>query len=379
MAVAVYPSLALSVLAGSVIEDLRIGRTELGIAIASISGVAAATSLWSGRLSDLRGGRTTLLLELGLGATAIIGLAFSPSFAVLLGFTLLAGLCSGASNPATNKVLVETVEAGRRGLVTGIKQSGEMVAVVACGVALPVVAVSLGWRLALAVPVVVPVLAMAVVPLVVPRRTVPSVTRTVVTPLAPGVAWLAVYAGFMGVAGNSVITYLPLYAQEAIGMPVTLAGAVLALTGTVAIVGRIIWAELAERSGDFGRVLAIAALLAMASAASMWLAGVLDTPALLWLGAAGWGASLLSFASVAMVAVMAISTPDAAGRASGVVLTGFSIGLMIGPPVFGLLTDLTDAYDAGLAVVMLVLLAAAATTSRLSVFASGRAQEAGRA
>jgi predicted MFS family arabinose efflux permease len=159
-----------------------------------------------------------------------------------------------------------------------------------------------------------------------------------------------------------VITYLPLYAQERLGFHVTVAGAVVALMGSVAIVGRIVWAQLAERSGDFSRVLAINATLAVASAAALWLAGRLESAILLWLGAAGWGASLLSFGSVSMLAVMAMSAPSTAGRASGVVLTGFSFGLMVGPPIFGLLADATGAYDAGMAVVIGVLLAAFATT-----------------
>jgi predicted MFS family arabinose efflux permease len=377
MAVSVFPSLALALLAGFVIEDVGIGRTELGIAIALISGVAAATSLRSGQVADQRGGRTALLIVFALGAAAIGGMAVAPTLPILLGTTLVAGLCSGASNPATNKVLVETLEPGRRGVVTGLKQAGEMVAVVASGLLLPAAAVALGWRLALALALVVPVAAFVAVLRVIPVRSVVEMRRAegAEPALAPGIVWLAVYAGFMGLAGNSVISYLSLYAQESIGLPVTLAGAVVALTGTVAIAGRIAWAEVAERTGDYNRVLAIASLVAMASATSLWLAGLLGNPTLLWLGAAGWGASLLSFASVAMLAVMAMSTPDAAGRASGVVLTGFSLGLMVGPPLFGFLTDLTGAYDAGLALVILVLVVALATTSRLPSRERRRAAE----
>jgi len=383
MAVSVFPSLALGILAGFLIDDLTIGRTELGIAVAAISGVAAATSLRAGRLTDLRGGRTAMLVVFSLGAIAIGGLALAPSYPLLLAFTLVAGLCSGVSNPATNKVIVETLVPGRRGLVTGVKQAGEMVAVVACGGVLPAVAVTAGWRPALGVAVLVPLVALAAVLRVIPRRPLVDAARPpaghVTAPLAPGVVWLAVYAGFMGVAGNAVTAYMPLYAQESIGLHVTVAGVVMAVMGAVATAGRIVWAELAERSGDFSRFLAVNAVLAVASVASLWLAGALDHPLPLLLGAAGWGASLLSFGSVAMLAVMAMSTPDSAGRASGVVLTGFSLGLMVGPPLFGYLTDTTGAYDSSLAVVIGVLVAAVVTTIAWRLADRRRARDAGPA
>ena len=59
------------------------------------------------------------------------------------------------------------------------------------------------------------------------------------------------------------------------------------------------------------------------------------------------GASQLSYGSVSMLAAMNTSTHQNAGRASGVVLVGFSLGLMLGPPLFGWSVDLTGTYAPG--------------------------------
>jgi cyanate permease len=61
------------------------------------------------------------------------------------------------------------------------------------------------------------------------------------------------------------------------------------------------------------------------------------------------------------------------------VLTGFSLGLMVGPPLFGYLTDTTGAYDSSLAVVIGVLVAAVVTTIAWRLADRRRARDAGPA
>jgi hypothetical protein len=116
-----------------------------------------------------------------------------------------------------------------------------------------------------------------------------------------------------------------------------------------------------------------AVVLALATAAGAWAArpvplwaGVvaaavafaLRRPALLWLGAAGWGASGLGFGSVCMLAVMVESDAAGIGRASGLVVLGFGAGSTIAPPLFGLLVDHGPGYGAGLALVAAAYVAA---------------------
>jgi cyanate permease len=47
-----------------------------------------------------------------------------------------------------------------------------------------------------------------------------------------------------------------------------------------------------------------------------------------------------------MLGLIVFAGPRSAGRASGVVLFGFLIGLGIGPPLFGWIIDTTGSYTA---------------------------------
>jgi predicted MFS family arabinose efflux permease len=349
MAVAVFPSLALSVLATFLFDDLGITRTQLGIAVASVSAVAAATSIWLGGIADRQGGRLALLAVFVLAALAIGGYAAAPTYLALLGATILGGLCQGVSNPASNRLVIENFPPRRRGLITGIKQAGEMVALVLCGALLPVGALALGWRGALALAALVPVIAIFLLLLVMPAgrgSEHPAAEPRPAEPMSSQVRWLAAHALLMGVSGGAISAYLPLYANESVGLSVIAAGQVVALIGVVAIIGRVLWGHFAGRSeSSIDPLIAISVLAAggaIAMGAASWFG-----PGMLLAGAIVWGASQLSYGSVSMLAAMNASTHQNAGRASGVVLVGFSLGLMLGPPLFGWSVDLTGTYAPG--------------------------------
>ena len=56
------------------------------------------------------------------------------------------GIGQTLANPATNKMIAHEVPPGRRGLITGIKQSGVQAGAFVAGVAFPAAAVAVGWR-----------------------------------------------------------------------------------------------------------------------------------------------------------------------------------------------------------------------------------------
>ncbi|MEO8230370.1 MAG: MFS transporter [Chloroflexota bacterium] len=360
MGVSVLPSFCLGVLAGPILRDLQMSRADLGLASGAISGVCAISSIWLGHLADRRGGRATLLLAFGLGGAGFLAMAVAPTFAILLVAVVLGGLCQGVASPATNRVVLDALGAGRRGLLTGLKQSGEMGAIVLAGAMLPVAAVTLGWRGTVALVAAIPAIAMLATLVLLPPRADKSagqVAQVIRAPLSHDVWWLATYTFFLGLSGGAVSTYLPLYAEQAAGVTIVTAGHVLAFTGLVAIPGRILWGRRAERASSYPSQFMILSALAAVGATLLW-AGSAVGVGFLWVGAVAWGLSQLSFGAVMTLGVMTFAASDSAGRATGIVIVGFSVGLMIGPVIFGRLIDLTNGYDAGFGAVVGVLLTA---------------------
>jgi predicted MFS family arabinose efflux permease len=126
--------------------------------------------------------------------------------------------------------------------------------------------------------------------------------------------------------------------------------------GVIAVVGRLAWGHTARRADDLrGRLLSVA-LIAVVAVLLFWSASLVHRD-LLWAGAFAWGVSILSVGALGNLAVLVYSVAGDTGRASGVMLTGFGIGLMIGPPLFGWTVDTTGAYDLGFGLLTAELLA----------------------
>jgi predicted MFS family arabinose efflux permease len=164
-------------------------------------------------------------------------------------------------------------------------------------------------------------------------------------PLDPYIFRVAAYGFILGGAGTAIFTFLPLYAEEALGLGPASAGLAVTVTGVAGVVGRILWGRFAEvrfgtwRSLEYIAVLAaVAAAVLVAAASVTWL---------VWLAAVLTGFSASAWNSVGMLAVIETVTPAQAGRASGVVLLGFLGGLGVGAPAFGYSIDRLGTYGPG--------------------------------
>jgi ACS family tartrate transporter-like MFS transporter len=132
--------------------------------------------------------------------------------------------------------------------------------------------------------------------------------------------------------------------------------------GLVAIPGRILWGSYVDRSSTHVGSLMLLSGLGVIAALVLWGSSSFG-PVWLWLGAIAWALSQLSFGAVSTLAVMSFVARERAGQATGVLLVGFSVGLMLGPILFGLAVDATNSYDTGFAAVIGVLVTATITTA----------------
>jgi MFS family permease len=295
------------------------------------------------------------------------------------------------ANPATNKLIADRVPHGRRGLVTGIKQSGVPVALFLAGVTLPTAARLAGWRSGIWVFAALAVLVGLGVPRIVrrpdpvpvadPERAerdegdqgdqpdtsgppvVAEVAPAAVTELPGFVRRVAVYSLLLGTATGAVSRFLPLYASEELGYSTTTAGLVVAALGALGIVGRVLAGQLAEnRIGTFPALTAMALLSALAGV--MLLAAPSVGAWLLWPLALVVAFSMTAWNSVAMLAVIKDLPAHMTGRGAGVVLFGFLGGLTIGSPFAGWSVDVTGSYTAAWSAVVVLSLASAAVVRR---------------
>jgi predicted MFS family arabinose efflux permease len=367
MASATFMGAALAVLAPFLVAEFDVSRAGLGWLFTGGAAVAAVGSVAAGSVTDRVGGRRVLSALYVLSIVGILTAAVAPTYAWLVLAALVAGLPNAAGNPGTNKLIALHTPPSRRGTVIGTKQSGVAVSVFLAGSALPFGAETIGWRPSLALMSIIPLVGLYATARVVPPD--PSLPRTQGSrmrrrvPQPTAIRWIAVYGFLMGAGGAVTFSYLPLYAYEVVGLSTAAAGGSAAALGLVAVGARFAWSWWAGRGSDFTRPLGALALASVAATVAIW-ASPATGPWLLWAGALAAGASVAAWNAVGMLAVVVISDVADAGRASGLVLSGFLGGFTVSPVLFGYAADATGGYDLGWAVTTVVLGAAVLVTWR---------------
>ena len=348
MAAATFAPIVFGVLASELISALGIERWQVGMLVTASTLGGAFLSVRLGKWADAVGGRRATIATLAVAGLSLLCIGLAPGLILMAVAAFFAGVASASSNPATNKLISSEFAAGGQGLIVGVKQSGVQIGVFLGGWLLPVFAVWWGWRWA--------VIAFAVVPL--GLAGVYSLATTHVSPAgSPGAGMesgylpkliyrLSVYGFMMGIGMSVLLTYLPLFAEEALGMSREAGGLAVAVTGLVGIPARLVWARVAEGSFGSVRSLRIIAVLAVATGAVLVLAEQLG-PWSLWLAASLTGLSGSAWNAVGMLAIIQMLPTSLAGRGSGVVLFGFLGGLAMGAPLVGWSVDTLGAYTPG--------------------------------
>ncbi len=337
----------LGILAPFMRDDLGVSRTQIGILITTTILGSAFISPLMGRVTDSLGGRkgiAVLFVSAGLG---LVGLALTSSYWWMLVPVAIAALAQAFGNPVTNKLIATHTSPGRRGIVTGIKQSGVQVGIFVAGLTMPVVAVAWGWRWAIGLVVVVPLvgLLMALALLPSDERTVvvnQAGTRSGADRLPTAIMFLTAYGALMGF-GAAYTFLVPLFAEEALGMSAQAGGAAAGLIGFVSLFARIGWSRYADAYGRHDFTLAVLAVGSV-GAVLVFVVAQEGAPWLLWIGAIATGVTSSSWNSVGMLAVIDHAGEEQSGRASGIVMFGFLAGLGVAPTLFGWLVDRTDSY-----------------------------------
>ena len=342
------PAFTFGVLAPFLRDEFALSRSGLGLLTTVFFVVGAPASLLAGKVVDAAPSRSMARAIFLAILFSALGMAMAPSYGWLLVASALAGIPLGLGNPGTNKLVARFVTPGVRGLVMGVKQSGVQVAALLAGAILPGIAKAWGWRIAIGLTAI-PALVGLVGTFSFPRQELPAQSA----PSDPGgrrsgraLKALAVYSFLMGAAMAAMGAYLPLYAEEQIGMSVTEAGALAASIGAVGTLSRIAWGWQSERFKHVSAPLvimgagAVIATVLIAAAASH--AGWLLWPATILVGATG-----ASWMAVAMLAVVTEMHSERTGRASGIVIFGFFLGCTTSPSLFGYSVDVTQSYLAG--------------------------------
>ena len=333
--VGVLPIFLTGAMAVQLQGDIGLGVDSLGVVYASYFGAAAALSIPVGRFSERTGPSVSLRVGTVLTALSMLGVAAlvtSPPLLIL--FIILSGLGTSLTRTASSVVLARAVPPSRQGRAFGIKNSAIPVAALFSGLALPAIALSVGWRWAYVLGAAIGVAVLAAVPsdLAQPPASVEEKPRP---DLAMRTLVLtAVAAGFGAASVSSLGAFSVVTAVDA-GMPEAEAGVLVAVGSLLGLASRLAVGFVADRRPlsqmDLaGAMLAGGALglvlIATGGAGFMWFA-------IPFAYVTGW-----AFFGTYYLAIVRLN-PSAPGTAVGIAQTGAFGGSVVGPIVLGLLAD----------------------------------------
>jgi MFS family permease len=333
----VLPAFLTGGLAVQVRGDMGFGEAALGLAVAVFFVASSVLSAPMGRVVERIGAHRGMRLAAAGSAATLLGVALlARSWGGLVACLLVGGLANAVSHPATHLYLAREVPAGRQGLSFGIKQSAIPAATLLAGLAVPVVALTFGWRWAFAGGAALAL----VVALLAPAGEAPAGGgRRIKEARAGDVRTASLVLLALGIGlGSTAATPLGAFVVEssvAAGIREGNAGLLLALGSAVGIVVRVTLGHLADGMSG-GRLRLVAAMLGVGVVGFVLLAtgagSLLVIGTLLAFGA-GWGwPGLFNFAVVR-------SNPGAPAAATGITQTGASGGAALGPLLFGVVVE----------------------------------------
>src|ERR687890_109112 len=143
----VLPAYLVGVLWVQVRADLGVGPSLLGVLVAAFFATSAVSALSAGTLVRKLGTvRVVRLSGLTAALTMLVVALAARDTAVLVAALVVAGWGNGIGQPASNDLIARSVSAGRQGLAYGLKQAAIPLSTLLAGVAVPLVAIPLGWR-----------------------------------------------------------------------------------------------------------------------------------------------------------------------------------------------------------------------------------------
>ncbi|MFQ5852138.1 MAG: MFS transporter [Candidatus Binatia bacterium] len=335
-------------------QDLNLSRAQVGLFFTAFYSGMAGLSLAAGWLADRLGvRRTTLTGHLALGIW-IMTVAMSPSFSWAFTSFFLAGLGYSFLNPASTKGVMTWFDRDKRATAMGIKQTGVPAGGVVTALLGAPLVLSIGWRGTLAGFGALNLLfGLLFWMLWHEPEGRPGITKPVPVP-AKDHGTLKVKSLLAASSGTalflvgqmSLLTYVPLYLKETLGLSAYWASQALAVTQMGAMLGRTGWGAVSDRIFHGRRKIVLIIIGGLSAALSLSLSLLLPGTPLFFLVPLLFAAGLcmIGYHGVSYSLIGELAGQAKTGTALGLMVTINSVGTIFATPIFGYLVDVTGSY-----------------------------------
>ena len=362
-------------------EQLGVGYIELGFSLTVFAVISGLTQAPMGYLADHIGARKILLAGLTLGGFALIMLALHLSYPVLIASAVLLGLANSVYHPADYAILSAHIDEARMGRAFSIHTfAGFLGGAVAPAIVAALVAMSGGYGALIAAGAVGPVVALLLVVVGIPDasaadRKVDGVKAPQQSIITPAIIVLTMFFMLLSLSNAGIGNFGVVALMSGYGSSYSAANIALTAFLGFSAIGVLAGGFLADRTRRHGQV---AAVCFAVNAAIVFVIAAINLPSLPLMAAmttAGFLGGVIAPSRDMLVRDAA--PPGAAGRAFGIVTTGFTLGGIVSPLLFGWIMDRNwPQWVFGASVVFMILTVLLALVTDRSPRASSEAPDA---
>jgi MFS family permease len=323
--------------------QLGVGYIELGFALTVFGMVSALTQAPIGYLADHIGARKVLLIGLTVGGFALIMLGLHLSYASLIGCAALLGLANSVYHPCDYAILSTHMDESRMGRAFSVHTfAGFLGGAVAPAIMAALVATIGGLGALMVAGAVGPVVALVLMVVGIPDassadRKADGASAPKQNIVTPAIIMLTIFFMLLGLSNAGISNFGVVALMSGYG--VTFSAANIALTAFLgaSAVGVLAGGYLADRTQRHGHV---AAACFAINAVIISIIATINLPTAVLTAAMGLAGFLGGVIAPSRDMLVRNAAPaGAAGRAFGIVSTGFNFSGILSPLLFGWIMD----------------------------------------
>lgn len=323
--------------------QLGVGYIELGFALTVFAVVSGLTQAPMGYLADHIGARKILLIGLAIGGLALIMLGINLSYPWLIASAVLLGLANSVYHPADYAILAAHMDEARMGRAFSIHTfAGFLGGAVAPAIVAGLVTISGGHGALIVSGAVGPLVALLLITVGVPDasaadRKVDGVHPPKQNIITPALIVLTVFFMLLSLSNAGISNFGVVALMNGYGASFSSANIALTAYLGFSAVGVLAGGFLADHTQRHGQV---AAACFAANAAIVFAIATVNLPSLVMTTAMGMAGFLGGVIAPSRDMLVRNAAPaGAAGRAFGIVSTGFNLGGIVSPLLFGWIMD----------------------------------------
>jgi MFS family permease len=324
-------------------QQLGVGYIELGLALTVFAVTSGLTQAPIGYLADHIGARKVLLMGLTLGGFALIMLGLHLSYPFLIASAVLLGLANSVYHPADYAILSAHMDEARMGRAFSIHTfAGFLGGAVAPAIVAGLVATTGGLGALIVAGAVGPLVALLLLVVGIPDASaadrhvdgMPAPRQNIIT---PALMMLTVFFMLLSLSNAGIGNFGVVALMTGYGASFSSANIALSAFLGFSAIGVLAGGFLADRTRRHGQV---AAACFAINAAIVFVIATAALPSLLLTTAMATAGFLGGVIAPSRDMLVRSAVPaGAAGRAFGIVSTGFNLGGIVSPLLFGWIMD----------------------------------------